>query len=219
MSNRCIVSVAAGLNLAGEPYAKGLARLIASPLLYSTLMTWRDALPHGSPSHQDVPYAFKAYALKTAADQGFDTLLWCDACIVPGARSFNDLWEKIETQGYWFSRNGYWNSEWTAESAYADLGVTHEENAAIPHVVATAFGLSLKHSAGREFLDEYFRLAQTKAFCGPWSGGIGVQHRHDQTAAGVLAWRLKMQLTDPPEWFAYRKGETEKTVLVADGNY
>lgn len=211
--NRCIVSVATGR------YVKGLDRLQSSPNLYATFMAWRDSLPPGSPAHADVPYAFKAYALKAAADEGFDVLLWCDACIVPGARSLNDLWEQIETHGYWISRNGYWNSEWTAESAYGDLGVTHEENATIPHVVATAFGINLNHSSGRKFLDEYFRLANTKAFCGPWVGGKGIQHRHDQTSASVIAHRLKMKLTDPPEWFAYRHGETDKTVLIADGNY
>lgn len=206
-------------------YVEGLARLEASAGLNAPVMAWRDCLPPTSPSHEDVPYAFKAYALKAAADQGFDLLLWCDACIVPGPRSLEDLWEKIET-GYWFARNyGFKNYQWTADSAYRDLfpeyplELAQQTNKEIDHVVATAFGLNLKHPNGREFLDEYFRLAQTNAFKGPWTGGVGVQHRHDQTAASVIAWRLEMKLTDPPDYFEYRHSETEATALVADGKY
>lgn len=216
---RCVVSVAT------DRYVKGLDRLAGSPILHAPVMAWRDSLPPGSPTHEDVPYAFKAYALKAAADEGHEVLLWCDACILPGARSFNDLWDKIQRDGYWFSRNGYRNSQWTSDSAYADLfpniplDAAKRANHEIQHVVATSFGINLKHPIGCAFLNEYFRLANTKAFCGPWTGGIGVQHRHDQTCASVIASRLKMKLTNPPDFFAYKHGETEATVLIADGGY
>jgi hypothetical protein len=164
----------------------------------------------------------------------YNTLLWADACIVP--RDLTPLFERIERDGYWMSKNGWMNSEWTADSAYADLSVTKEENARIPHVVATAFGISLRHFKGAAFLAEYLRLAQTNAFCGPWwnsnrgeyagrdgaapCGDASVRgHRHDQAAASVIAWKLGFELTDPPNWFSYKGEETEDTVLVADGNY
>jgi hypothetical protein len=128
------------------------------------------------------------------------------------------------------------NSEWTADSAYADLGITKEENANVQHVVATAFGISLTHPKGIVFLAEYLRLAQTHAFCGPWwnsnrgeyagrdgaapCGDASVRgHRHDQAAASVIAWKLGFELTDAPEIFAYRGSETEKTLVIADGAY
>lgn len=213
-ADRVVVNVATGAH-----YQKGQARLLgAFRAIGETCALWRE-LPESWPSHADVPYAFKAFALKAAADVGYRLLLWADACIVP-AGLLSRIWEHAMEHGVWMSRNGYWNSEWTAESAYADLGVTREENQRIPHVVATAFALDLEHPKGAEFLAEYFRLASTtRAFCGPWTGGIGVQHRHDQTAASVIAWRLGIPLTDPPDFFAYKGGETERTVLVADGAY
>ena len=211
---RCIVNVATG-----PRYANGQERLATNPHVIETpVMLFRDQMPPGSPSHTEVPYAFKPWAMKAAAEVGAEVLLWADASIVP-IRSLDPLWEKIEREGAWISRNGYRNSEWTAESAYADLDVTHEENDAIEHVVATTFGLNLNHATGRYIFDEYLRLAQTRAFCGPWRGGIGVQHRHDQTALSVIAWRAGVELTSPPEWFAYRGGEVESTVLVADGAF
>ena len=198
------------------------------------------------PQHEAHPYAFKAYALKEAESGSFTTLLWCDACIVPGARPLADLWAYIEEHGVWVARNGWTNYEWTADSAYpdlfpefAELGAARALNREIPHVVATAFGVSLRHPLGRAFLYEYYRLAsETKAFCGPWTncgpntpvhlqnarcapcGPLDVRgHRHDQTAASVIAWRLGIPLTNCPEWFNYKGGETDGTCLIADGAY
>lgn len=210
--NRCVVNVATGRYLRGQERLR-----YALNGLSEKLVSWPE-MPEGCPPHQEVPYAFKAYALK-AASRDYDQLLWADASIVV-ATPLQAIWEHAAEHGVWFSRNGYQNSEWTAQSAYSDLGVSPEENELIPHVVATAFAVNLKHGNGRAFLDKYFHLAsETRAFCGPWVGGVGVQHRHDQTAASVIAWRLGVPLTEPPAFFSYRGGETEKTVLIADGKY
>lgn len=251
--SRCIVNVATGPH-----YLKGQDRLrarLASPDV--CIRSWRDCLPVGSPSHQDAPYAFKAFALEEARNQGYDTLLWCDASIIPGQRPLTDLWEKIEREGIWFSRNGYSNYEWTADAAYPDLfnvdeiptredgpswlDEARDVNRQIEHVVAGAFGISLKHEIGRAFLAEYLRLAQTKAFCGPWinsNHGIPANpayqnparcrpcgpsdvrgHRHDQTAASMICWRLGVQLTNPPEWIAYKGRTHAESCLIMDGAY
>lgn len=206
------------MNVATGVYVRGAARF---PALApgEKFVSWRDILPPHSPAHAAKPYAFKAYALAAAAQKNYTTLLWADASIVPH-QPLAGLWERIERDGYWISRNGWQNAEWTCKEAYADLGVTEEENWQIPHVVATAFGISLAHPTGRQIFDEYFRLAaKTRAFIGPWRGGVGVQHRHDQTALSVIAHREGCVLTDPPAWFCYRGGETAETYLVADGAY
>ena len=114
--SRCVVNVATGDYVRGQ---ERLKRSIGGQAIYC----WANVMPPGSPSHREVPYAFKAWALRAAADQSCTSLLWADACILPIA-SLEPLWEKIEREGCWISRNGYRNSEWTAESAYADLGVT-----------------------------------------------------------------------------------------------
>lgn len=212
--SRCVVSLATGR------YIPGMNRLQKS-LNGTPFMGWRDTMPPGSPSHLDVPYAFKGFALAAAANAGHTTLLWADACILPIA-DLEPLWEKIEAEGCWISKNGYRNSEWTCNEAYPLLGVTREQNHEIEHVVATTFGLSLMHPVGRAIFDEYFHLAQNGAFRGPWKGGIGIQHRHDQTGLSVAAWRAGVELTNPPAWFAYRdkdKAPHPSTVLLADSNY
>jgi hypothetical protein len=110
-----------------------------------------------------------------------------------------------------------------------------KSNSKIEHVVATAMAISTAHPIGAAFLDEYFRLAsETRAFCGPWqnsnaprtpgrnnqrpSGPCGppsvLGHRHDQSAASVIAWRLGVKLHDP-SWFSYE--ENSNTILLAKG--
>jgi hypothetical protein len=106
-------------------------------------------------------------------------------------------------------------------------------------VIATAFGLDLENPQGAAFFGEYLRLAKTRAFCGPWynrrhpdyahyapSPRNGewadlkvLGHRHDQTAASLIARRLGLSLTDPPKWIAYYPHETAETVLSVDGRY
>lgn len=252
MNRRAVVTVATGHYVRG---ARRLNDILAGQ--GEDLVCWLDRLPNDSPSHQDVPYAFKAYALKHAERRGYTSLLWADACIHP-VSSLEPIWERIERDGYWFSRNGWTNDQWTADSAYPDLfpeykslqgqydalgfEMARKVNHGIEHVVATSFGIDLRHGKGRAFLDEYFRLAsETKAFCGPWinanaematridaprvmpCGPLSTRgHRHDQTAASVIAWRLGFNLTSPPDLFAYpnRDGSFPKeAILIADGAY
>jgi hypothetical protein len=237
MSHRAVVNVVVGDNR----YLAGQDRLVESVGRIGTHV-WTNSLPAGCPRHEDIPYAIKAYALREVAARGATTLLWCDASVV-AIRPLAPLWERIERDGYWFSRNCTWmNYTWTADAAYHELfeGLDCIEsgrqlNRTIPHVIATAFGISTAHPIGAAFLAEYFRYAsQTRAFCGPWANGPAhhdnprqapcgppdvLGHRHDQTCASVIAWRLGMQLTDMPDIMAIKGSETEKTVLLLDGDY
>lgn len=214
----CVVNVATGY------FVKGQERLRQACDGHA-FVHWADAMPPGCPPHSQVPYAFKAHALYDAAKR-HSLLLWADASILP-IGNLEQLFERIDCEGYWISRNGWMNSEWTAESAYEFLDVTREENARIPHVVATAFGVNAEHPQGKALLEEYYRLARTTAFCGPWRntpetpcGNAKVfGHRHDQTALSVIAWKLGLGLTEPPNIFAYKGGETRQTILLADGAY
>lgn len=228
---RAVVNVATGRFVKGQERLRSALPKFAGSC---ELRFWNGGMPRLSPPHESIPYAFKAFALRDAMFLGADLLLWCDASILP-VRSLEPLWERIERDGYWFSKNGWSNYQWTADSAYAELmpgPIGRNVNKQIPHVVATAFGLNVRHPKGKAFLDEYYRLAsETRAFCGPWKNTPETPcgppdvlgHRHDQTAASVIAWRLGMELTSPPDIFAYANPEgslpDERTILVADGNY
>jgi hypothetical protein len=215
----------------GQPrYMSNHARLQSTLVTFGeTLLSWCNTLPPQSPSHADTPFAFKAYALKQAAEQGFEVLLWADSSIVP-LRPLNLLWKLIETQGYWFSENlphgeesgTFSNGQWTSDAALVPLHLTREESFTFPHVIATAFGLDLRHDIAWRFFAEYIRLAeQGTAFRGAGSNhdlslsqdARVLGHRHDQTAASVLAWKLAMKLTTPPMWIVDGIPPTDDTIL------
>jgi hypothetical protein len=245
----CVVNVVTGGALTNQRfsrpgnYYRGQLRLKkAMEAQGERVMAWSGGVPRGCPEHYSKPYAFKAWAMQEAA-QNFDLILWADACIIP-TRSLTPLWDRIREDGYWLSNNWWTNYDWTAYSAYPDLFPdltlyeACEQNKQIMHCAATCFGLNVRHAMGKAFLGEYFRLAQTQAFCGPWinsnyngsNAGLGGRmapcgppdvrgHRHDQTAASVIAWRLGWELTTGPNIFSYPDGANETTILVADGAY
>lgn len=112
---RAVVCVGTGSYLDGM---ERLGNLLPKFDPEATFRGWK-ALPRDWPTHEQKPYAFKAYALADASPKT-DLLLWCDAAIVP-VKPLAPLWERIERDGYWIPLNGWTNYEWCADSAYADL--------------------------------------------------------------------------------------------------
>ena len=243
--NRAIVTVATTAR-----YQRGQARLkeSAREFGYCSVVAF-DQLPDGCPRH--VPFAFKPWALKAAQEMGAESVLWCDSSIAV-VRDLRPLWERIERHGHWMSNNGFTNYEWTADSAYPhllpelpQLEWARKTNRGISHVVAGCFGLNLRTVNARHFVKKFYEFANCGAFQGPSCNanctltkhdhrgaprGFCVPcgppdvrgHRHDQTAASVLAWKLKWQLTNAPEVLIYGKPEAAtdpRTLLVADGSY
>ena len=226
------------VNVADRHFVRGSARMREALTKYGAgaeFLAWINRLPEGSPPHKAFPYAFKAWAILAAAERGFSSILWMDSSILP-IRDMEPLWEKIERDGYFLGNNGWSNGQWTPDAAYPALDISREENWKVKHCVAGVIGLDLRHAIAVDFASEYQRLSTTEAFRGPVWNANHPQHgkrpgaapcgppevmgaRHDQTAASVIAHKLGMELTDPPEFFCYRGGETERTVIVADGSY
>lgn len=175
--------------------------------------------PPGCPPHLERPYAFKAYAINDVLLKHKPRyILWADSSVV-AIRNLSPLWELIARQGYWFSDN-YTNNcgSWTCDSALEPLGITREESFNIPQIAATSFGLDMESKKGKIFFDEYFRLAQGNAFCGPWvndgnSDPRVVGHRHDQSAASVIVWRNNLKMTRQPNIFSDYQGDSDSTIL------
>lgn len=214
------------VNVAQGHYARGQERL-RSRIVDADFLAWTDAMPPGSPSHEDTPYAFKPFALAEARRRGYDLALWADASILP-AGPLGELWAHLEREGYWFCNNGWNTGQWCADSALAPLGITREESFDIPHLVAAAMGFNLHNLRTLEFIYLWLDHARDgRSFRGPMRNDRGEAspdprvrgHRCDQTVASVLAWRLGMTFTDPPKFLAYKGGETAETFLVVDSTY
>lgn len=161
------------------------------------------------PPHHLAPYAFKPYAMKAAQAKGYRYLLWCDSSVYPVA-PVERAFDLIRENGYMFLPGGWNCGQWCADPALATLGVTREQAFKIPQMVAGCQGLDLNNAKARAYLDRYYELAgDGVTFIGvpglaldktytnrenQCSKDPGVKgHRHDQTAASVIAWKLGMR--------------------------
>ena len=201
---------------AETPYAFKAWALEAARLSGHTLMLWADA--------SIVPIAPLDPIWKHAeqhgvwlADNGWNNAQWtCDA-------AYLDLFAQ-----------DFKNTD--LREAWTSLDYLRAVNRKIKHVVATAFAVDISHRTGAQFFMQYLNLAKTDAFKGPWWNSNGERpvyaskagaapcgppeclgHRHDQTAASVIAWRLGIPLTQCPKFFAYDGRESDETILVARG--
>lgn len=205
-----------------QKFQRGMLRL-SSLLNVTEKFRPYTALPPGSMDHQSAPYAFKIAAIDDALTSGANPILWCDSSVVP-MRRLDSLWTLIERQGYWFSKNyDYTQGEFCSDASLDIFDMDREKAFGVPQVVASCFGLDFRHDIAQEFLAQWKALAMMGAFKGPWGNGNGEAskdmrvrgHRHDQSAASHIAWKLGMRLTDPPEWFCEEGSPPgENTVLT-----
>lgn len=182
-----------------------------------------DQLPLGSPSHAEEPYAFKLFAIERAMRKGATSILWCDSSVV-ALKPLDPLWQLIESQGYWFSKNyDYTQGQFCNDEALKIMGRTREEAFGIPQVVGGCFGVSIGSPSIR-FLAGLWDLFHKGAFRGDRGdlSGTGdmtkfVGHRNDQSCASEVCYSLGMKLTEPPAWFAEQgRTITEETILTVE---
>ena len=189
MARRCVVSLASD----DGRYPEVLARLresLARTGYDGEVAVWEHGdLPRGCPAHDDVPFAFKPFALDSVRERGFEVVLWLDAACV-AVRSLEPFFKRIETDGHLLFRNrNRLVGDWSADAALNALGVSRDEALGMPELNAAAIGLDLRDPRAAEFLGRWLDEARRgTAFRGDKS-----EHRHDQTVAGILAARLGMQ--------------------------
>jgi len=223
---RCVVSVATGPH-----YVENLDRLMASEFMMPPYfkagcqkMYWRDSLPDGSPMHDSVPYGFKYAAIEEALTRGASSILWLDSSTII-LKPLDPIWELIESQGYWFSRNyDYTNGQFCSDEANAIMGTSREAAFGVPHCVASCFGLDMRSKIATVFMAAWKDWAQQGAFKGDRGNLSGVSdahtyqgHRNDQAVASQIIADLGMKMTDPPDYFAEQGApRNERTILTLE---
>ena len=198
MSDTCIVNFAKG-----GWYSRGQSRLVSSFMqrgYKGDFLLYEDESDLDCPLHINVPYAFKPYALMYAVDAGYRYVIWADSSIWP-CNNLQKMWDQIDKDGYMLVLNGWTTGEWCSDAALPLLGITREESFELPHLMANVMGFDFSREFCREFLEQYYHHANIGTFCGPWDNKDNkassdpkvLGHRHDQTAASVIAWRLGMR--------------------------
>jgi hypothetical protein len=197
---RCIINYAAD-----KWYPLGQARLLQS----LASVGWREAVFLFSetsdpswPSHAEVPYGFKYWAMDRVRRMGYDLALWVD-CSFFAVRSLDGLFADLERCGYLFQESfGYTVGDWTSDECLRKLGKTREEARKIVMHDGGLIGLNFHNEAANHFQAAMFDAMKIDGlFQGPWtnenhqaSQDDGVcGHRHDMSVGSVIAHNHRMQ--------------------------
>lgn len=199
-----------------QDYSRGIARIrdgLSRAGYRGGFLAWDQRYPAGAPSGGEAFCAFKPFCFAEAQAQGYRFVLWVDAGIrIKGA--LDPLFELIQRRGYLFFPEQHSVGEYCKDDALGPLGITREESFAIPSCWTAVVGLDCESPKAVEFLRQWKeRATDGVTFPGPkWSGVHGWPrkasqdprvkgHRHDQTAASVIAYRLGMNEWESRELF------------------
>jgi hypothetical protein len=145
------------------------------------------------PLHSSVPYAFKAFAIKKAFDEGYENIIWLDSvvqCVAP----LDKLIAHIEETGYAFFDNyTYTIGSFCNDNCKETYQLTDTELQA-PMIMACVMGLN-RYKAS-EFIEQYYQGALNGSYVGSWD-----DHRHDQTVASILINKLNLPILQGHETF------------------
>lgn len=171
----------------------------------------------GSPQHKNhpdaVPYAFKAYSIKKAIEDGARFLLWCDS-VIYATKDITPVFNHIKEHGYLlFDNIGYSTGDFTSDACLRQHSMTRQEAFNAPMLMACCMGFDVQNPIAKEFLDRYIAAASDGvSYQGGWTNeNLQVSsdqrcfgHRHDQSLASILAYQLGMTITNAQDtYFAY----------------
>lgn len=206
---RCVINVATG-----AWYPRGQERLVNSLKTVGwdgDILAFTDEQSVDAPSHKISPYAFKPFALQRAVNRGYDLVLWADASCW-AVRPIAPMFEHLQQHGHLFFLNCN-TGNWSSDASLRSFGLTRGESFDIPMLMGICMGWDMTRPICQEFLKRWLEKAQDGVtFPGSWtnhhhevsSDPRVYGHRHDQTAASIIAWKLDMPLVVPHEtYFQY----------------
>jgi hypothetical protein len=218
-SKRCILNVATGRYV---PYQARLMKSLAGAGWKDTLMTWTDTFPRGSPSHREVPYAFKVHSIRAALQRGHTSILWLDSICV-AEKPVESVFERIEREGYLLVTGKDRLGNWSNDSCLASFGLSRDDAMALQLINGSFIGLDLSQGLARTWFDELAAACERGLFEGHYLsdhapaevraakpgkpvGFVSTDprcwgHRHDEAVGSCLAHRHGMKVMSQGEFF------------------
>lgn len=221
MDKKMVVSFA---DAAGH-YAKSLMRLEQSLALvgyggeFEIFKGINDYSHIGSPFHKGspdaVPYAFKAYSIKKAIQEGARYILWCDS-VIYATKSIDPVFNHIKEHGYLlFDNIGFSIGDYTSDACLRQFGMSRKEAFESKMLMACVMGFDVEHHKSKEFLDKYISAASDGiSYMGDWTNeNLQVSNdarvrgtRHDQSVASIIAAQMELTITNAQQtFFAYNE--------------
>ena len=203
---KCVINFARG-----SWYAQGQQRLLDSlneVRFDGDVLLFNNEADLGAPSHQVCPYGFKPYALARAIELGYTHVIWADASVW-AIRNIQPMFDHIDKQGWMFFLNTC-TGQWTSDACLEVFGLTRDEAMKQDMLMGICMGFKTTHPVTQQFFKEWLAHANDgKSFPGSWTNKNHEVshdprvngHRHDQSVASILAWKLGMSYLIPHETF------------------
>jgi len=204
-SKRCILNVATGRYV---PLQARLVTSLSRQKWTGGLITWRDGLPSGSPTHEAAPYAFKLYAISEALRRGYTSLLWLDAPCV-AAQALDPVFEAIERDGHCLVTGGERLGNWASDACLRAFGIARDQAMEMALLNGAFIGLDLEHARSREW---YRRIVQ-QCEAGLFAGAALTEHAPAEVRARNVD-KDTGHLSDDPRCWGHRHDEAVGSCLA-----
>lgn len=155
-------------------------------------LCWTSAYPPGSPPHEEMPYAFKLYAIREAERQGFRSILWADSSVW-AAKPIEPLFAAAARHGYILMPDGCANFGIHVCDAVAKMLGVDQDGPNTNLAVGKTYSLDLDHPTGKEIYQRMWNLLERGVYRDtgsrhPRYGG----HRHDEVAISYIMQTMKL---------------------------
>ena len=127
------------------------------------LILYRNEYPPGSPTHQELHYGFKYYAVAEAKRRGYKQVLWLDAAIY-AVGPVHLLFERIGVDGYLITEEGNILGHWISDQALVHFGVSRDDAMMLRLMGGCTIGLDFQWEVANKFFEGWGGLAQTRLF-------------------------------------------------------
>jgi len=227
---KCVINFSDG---GGNGGGVGQQRLFDSLIwtgFKDPIFLWKDHKDLGCPSHKEVPYGFKPYALQRAYEEGFELVFWCDASVW-AIKSTDSVFEYLQNHSHLFFYNACLGA-YTSDACLTGFNIDRDAAIQMPMIMGICMGFNLTNPVTREFLKQWLAKAKDGfSFQGShWNDQYQVSkdsrcngHRHDQSVSSIIACNLGMKelLIAHQTFLAYWQPEviekTDSIVFAAQG--
>jgi hypothetical protein len=178
-----------------------------------------------SPMHNEVSYAFKAYAMKKVYDAGYDMALWLD-CSAWAIKPIDVVFDIIAEKGHYFESCGWSLGQFSSDASLAKANLDRESAFYMPMLSSGMTGINFRTDKGKQFVQKWYDMANDGVtFNGDWtnlnneiSNDNRVKgHRHDQTAASIIAHELGMHISEQHYFEYFTIMPRDCTVILLQG--
>lgn len=187
------------------PYQRRLADGLAKHAPDIDKAFWCDELPFGSPPHQEMPYAFKLFAIEHARELGYQKVLWFDAGVDVRA-PLSPIFKLIEDRSVLLTSDDDALALHCSDECLNYFKVTRDWSKGVKLTGGGIIGLDLRSYKGSRFYFDWWDA---------YKAGLYKYDRWDESIFGCMIPKLEIELLKAGtvwEWDEKKVGR--ETVLV-----